>query len=283
MKKVLVVGSKGMAGHVMRHVLDESNLFKVIDISREGGNSASSFKLDLTNLEGLNNILVTEKPNVVINCVGILNESAEANPERSIFINSFIPHFLATRCSRLIHISTDCVFSGLRGNYLENDIKEGQGYYSASKALGEVVYGSHLTLRTSIIGPELKSDGRGLLHWFFNQQGQVKGYSQALWSGVTTLQLAMGILDLIDRPDIKGLVHYTNNTKISKLNLLRMIAIAFDKKIAIEPYEDYHVDKSLLNTRTDIDLEIPDYETMIKDLAKFIQRHSKEMYTHYNL
>jgi dTDP-4-dehydrorhamnose reductase len=281
MKKILIVGSKGMAGHIIRQLLIESNSFEVIDISRDNQSFKSTYSFDLTDLEQLQKILQIEKPDVIINCVGILNQAAENNPEKSIFINSFIPHYLSGRCKRLIHISTDCVFNGSKGNYIENDPKDGYGVYAESKSLGEVTYGPHLTIRTSIIGPELKSNGSGLLHWFLNQTGQIKGYSNALWSGVTTLQLANFIKDLVDKPEITGLIHYTNNTKISKLDLLKLVSMIFKKKIDILPFEDYHVDKSLVNTRSETNLLIPNYETMLRELFNFMYNHRDNLYRQY--
>lgn len=281
MKKILIVGSKGMAGHMVRQLLIENSAFNVIDISRDGESFKSTYTFDLTDLRQLENVLDIEKPELIINCVGVLNQAAESNPERSIFINSFIPHFLSGRCKRLIHISTDCVFNGSEGNYAENDPKDGYGFYAESKSLGEVTYGPHLTIRTSIIGPELKSNGSGLLHWFLNQLGQINGYSNALWSGVTTLQLAKFIEDLIDNPEITGLIHYTNNSKISKLNLLKLVALTFSKKIDIIPYDDYHVDKSLINTRSDIDFKIPDYNDMLTELSEFMKNHRIDLYKQY--
>lgn len=281
MKKILIVGSKGMAGHIIRQHLIESHAYDVIDISRDSASFKSTYSFDLTDLRQLDNVLEVEKPDLVVNCVGVLNQAAESNPEKSIFINSFIPHYLSGRCKRLIQISTDCVFNGSRGNYIENDPKDGYGFYAESKSLGEVTYGPHLTIRTSIIGPELKSNGSGLLHWFLNQTGQIKGYSNALWSGVTTLQLAKFIKDLVDKPEITGLIHYTNNTKISKLDLLKLISKIFNRKIEIIPFEDYHVDKSLVNTRSDISFSIPDYETMLKQLSEFMNNHRKLLYQQY--
>jgi dTDP-4-dehydrorhamnose reductase len=281
MKKILVIGSKGMAGHMVRQLLIENKAFEVIDISRDNQRFKSTYSFDLTDLEQLSNILCIEKPDLIINCVGILNQAAKANPEKSIFINSLIPHFLSARCKRLIHISTDCVFNGSKGNYLENDTKDGYGLYAESKSLGEVTYSPHLTVRTSIIGPELKSNGTGLLHWFLNQRAQIKGYSNALWSGVTTLQLAKFIEDLIDKPEITGLIHYTNNAKISKLNLLKLVALAFSKKIDIMPYDDYHVDKSLINTRSDVHFKVPDYNDMLMELSEYMKNNRINLYKQY--
>jgi dTDP-4-dehydrorhamnose reductase len=258
---------------MVRQVLLETGSFHVIDISRGDNVFKSTYVFDLSNLSLLEEVLNTEAPDVVINCVGVLTENAELNPEKSIFVNSFIPHFLANRCKRLIHISTDCVFSGKKGDYIESDFKDGEGFYAESKSLGEVLYSPHLTLRTSIIGPEINPSGRGLLHWFLNQNTAINGYTKAYWSGVTTLQLARGILEFIDRPELTGLIHFTNNTKISKFELLKLINSIFNKSISINPYENYQVDKSLINTRNDIILDIPDYETMIGDLFNRMSQH----------
>lgn len=279
MKKVLIVGSRGMFGHVLKHMLSNHKIFRVIDISRL--RDESSHTLDLFDLKKLDTILSTEAPDVVVNCAGILNDAAESNPATSIFINSFIPHYLAQRCKRLIHISTDCVFSGERGSYTESDLKDGKGYYAESKSLGEVLYRPHLTIRTSIIGPELKADGKGLLHWFLRQKDTIKGYSNAFWSGVSTLQLAKGVIELMDNPEITGLVHYTNNNKISKLNLLQLISSVYQSDITIIPFQEYYVDKSLVNTRTDIQLEIPEYEKMIQELYSFMEEHKVTFYQQY--
>lgn len=281
MKKVLVVGSKGMAGHMIRQVLIDAKSFEVIDIARDEHFFKPTYLLDIRNVSLFEKILIDEAPDVVINCVGVLNEDAAANPDTSIFINSFIPHFLAQRCKRLIHISTDCVFSGQRGNYLENDLKDGRGFYAESKALGEVLYAPHLTVRTSIIGPDLNTNGKGLLNWFLNQKKSIKGYSNAFWSGVTTFQLANVILELLTDSKITGLIHLTNNTKISKFHLLKLIGEISKSEVTINKFEDYHVDKSLINTREDIQFRIPDYETMIIDLFDFMEQYKSSYYSSY--
>ncbi len=284
MKKILIIGSKGMAGHVIRQVLISSKQFLVIDIARDNAFFEPTFLLDVSKLEDLQNILKTVKPDVVINCIGILNDEAEKNPDRSIFINSFLPHFLAKNCPRLIHISTDCVFSGKKGSYTEEDVKDGVGFYAQSKALGEVLYQPHVTLRTSIIGPELKDNGIGLLHWFLKQSGSVKGYTKAYWSGITTLQLAKCIIWVINNPQIMGIIHLTNNSKISKLNLLQIFSTEMEKQLpGIIPFDGYESDKSIINTRNDIDIQIPSYKTMIRELFAFMKDHKSILYRQYNI
>jgi dTDP-4-dehydrorhamnose reductase len=216
MKKILIVGSKGMAGHIIYHYLKEKTDFEVVDIARGSDSHVPTHPIDVTHFDKLKEVLKLEQPDYVINCIGVLNKDAEDNPEKSILLNSYFPHFLAKVGNeinfRLIHISTDCVFNGQKGNYLEDSIKDGFGFYAQTKALGEVSYGKNLTLRTSIIGPELKENGIGLFHWFMNQSGNINGYSSALWTGVTTLELAKGIVEAI-KQEISGLHHFVNDGK----------------------------------------------------------------------
>lgn len=282
-KKILVLGSKGMAGHIIRQVLLESGNFRVIDIARDELFFKPSFLFDISDLDKLNEVLEYESPDVVINCIGILNEAAESDVEKSVFLNSYLPHYIANRCQRLIHISTDCVFNGKRGGYVESDVKDGIGLYAQTKALGEVDYGDHLTIRTSIIGPELKFDGIGLFHWFMNQEVSINGYTHAYWSGVSTFQLAQFILSTLESEIyLRGLIHLTNNKKISKYDLLNVFSKVLDKAITILPYDQYQVDKSLKNTRPDVQTLPLTYEQMLIELAAFMDNH-KDLYKQYNI
>lgn len=278
-KKILLLGAQGMAGHVISLILSENTSFEVVTVSRKPGFPDSKYIIDITDFEGVSHIVKKEKPSVVVNCIGILNSEAENNPDKAVLLNAYLPHFLARICrvngAQLIHISTDCVFSGKKGGYVESDTKDGIGFYAQTKALGEVVYGNHLTIRTSIIGPEIKRNGIGLLDWFLRAEKDVKGFTNAIWSGVTTIQLAKSMVQLIsEKKPIVGLVHLTNNLKISKFELLTLIRTAFNKEnIEITKSGDYHVDKSLLNTRIDFQMEVPDYETMINEMKDFMDSH----------
>ena len=194
-KKVLLLGSAGMAGQALKfELLKESNLIELIDVSRSNKISKPSILLDVTNFDELNKIVCESNFDYIINCIGLLNNVAEKNPEQSILINSYLPRFLekitiGTK-TRISHISTDCVFSGKKGGYIESDFKDGNGIYAQSKALGEINNDKDLTIRTSIIGPDLNSDGIGLFNWVCKQSGEIKGYKNAFWSGVTTIVLA---------------------------------------------------------------------------------------------
>ena len=166
MKKIIIIGSSGMAGHMIYNYFKEYTDFNVVDIARSIDLRLPSYQLDVTNFNELEGILKREMPSVVINCIGILNKEAEDYPEKAILLNSYFPHFLAKSGNengfKVIHISTDCVFNGEKGGYTELSVKDGIGFYAQTKALGEINYGKHLTLRTSIIGPELKDNGIGL-------------------------------------------------------------------------------------------------------------------------
>tara|TARA_B110001450_G_C17597684_1_gene471536 strand:- start:99 stop:953 length:855 start_codon:yes stop_codon:yes gene_type:complete len=279
MKKILVIGSKGMLGHVVLTYFKEQNCFEVKNIARDDSFFVPDFSIDLCELEKLDNVIYEFRPDYIVNCVGILNDYAENNPEKAIFINSYLPHYIASKfknISKLIHISTDCVFSGKNGEYQINDFKDGQDIYATTKSLGEVVYGNNLTIRTSIIGPELKSNGIGLLHWaLFNSDNKIKGFKLAYWSGLTTLQLAKSLHKILQsKDDFSGLIHLTNNKKINKYDLLGLIKNIFKLSFQIEPCFKYKVDKSLINENNSKTLKIPNYNLMLKDLKIWMNNHN---------
>jgi len=275
MKKVVVVGSLGMAGHIMAEYLDQSGEYKVFGIARQHGRYVDAV-LDVTDFNALKEYLQAVKPDFVINCVGALVAHARDRTADAILLNSYLPHFLSeigrNTGYKLIHISTDCVFSGKDGQYREDSFRDGDDNYARSKALGEVINERDLTVRTSIIGPELKSDGSGLLDWFLKQQGNANGYTKAFWSGVTTLELAKATHEMI-RQNIKGLYQLCPSEKISKFDLLKLFAKIWDKEIAITPYDKYTVDKSLVCTRSDFKYPRPEYEKMLTELKGWIDAH----------
>jgi dTDP-4-dehydrorhamnose reductase len=280
MKKIIIIGSGGMAGHVMFNFFKEKTSFQTIGIARSSGiGNKVTYQLDVTSFDSLRAIIARENPDVVINCVGILNKDAEDNPDKAILLNSYFPHFLARmgneRSFKLIHISTDCVFDGKTGGYTEKSEKTGKGYYAKTKALGEVEYDNHLTLRTSIIGPELKKNGIGLFDWFMKQRGNIKGYRQAYWTGVTTIELAKAVEEAI-KQDISGLHHLVNDQKINKYDLITLFKDIFKKTdVKIDPLDDYKVDKSLLKTNHDFAYIVPSYKAMILSMKEWIENHDQ--------
>jgi dTDP-4-dehydrorhamnose reductase len=277
MKKVLLLGSAGMAGQVLKvELLKLSGQIELIDIARSEKISQPKICLDLTNFTELENIINKGNFDFIINCAGVLNNLAENNPEKAIMINSYLPHFLekvtSVTFTKIIHISTDCVFSGKLGGYIESDFKDGLGFYAQSKALGELDNKKDLTIRTSIIGPDFNSEGIGLFKWILNQKGPINGYKNAFWSGVTTIELAKTIIEFINQSQLPtGIIHLTNCTKINKFDLLSLIKNVFElNEIQIIKYYDYVVDKSFVNTRDDIILKVPSYLEMILEMKQWI-------------
>lgn len=286
MKKILVIGIRGMAGHVIYNYFKNKSEFDVYGIARNIDATKKEFSLDVSDITKLSEIITSGSYDFVVNCIGILNKDAEDHPAKAIWFNSYFPHFLeqATKntSTKIIHISTDCVFSGKKGNYTEDDIKDGIGFYAQSKALGEIVNDKDITIRTSIIGPELNKNGIGLFHWFMSQKdgSNLKGYSKAFWSGVTTLELAEVILHTIDQ-NITGLIQVSFKEKIDKYNLLLLFKDIYNKNsLAIESFDNYVVDKSLKSIRQDFQYNVKSYPEMLVLQKKWIEDY-KELYQHY--
>ena len=283
MKKILILGARGMAGHVMAEYLSQRPEYEIIlaDIAGAPG----IIILDVTDFVKVEDVLRDRRPDVVVNCVGMLVQASQDRVDRAILINSFLPHFLSRlgrECGfKLIHISTDCVFSGDCGGYSEDDFRDGDTPYARTKALGEVINDLDLTLRTSIIGPELKLSGTGLLHWFLMQKGTIKGYSKAYWSGVTTLELAK-VVDHCIRHRVSGLVNLTMSKKISKYDLLVACQKVWShRQVRIFPDDTHASDKSLVSLRTDLPFLIPpSYPALLTELRDFMNHH-RDWYCHY--
>jgi len=281
-QKIVLLGSQGMAGHIMAEVLDETGDYDVFGVARQSGKYVDTI-VDVTDFGALENYLTKIKPDYVINCVGALVSQSKNDLPAAILLNSYLPQFLSklgnTLNFKLIHISTDCVFSGKNGGYTETSYRDGDDNYARTKALGEVVNDKDLTIRTSIIGPELKQNGTGLLDWFFKQEGTINGYTQAYWSGITTLELAKATIAFL-KQDITGLYQLCPEDKISKYDLLKLFAKVWNKEITIKPFDDYRVDKSLICTRSDFNYRTPEFEKMLSELKEWMDIHP-EYYSYY--
>lgn len=281
----MILGSTGMLGHQVYYKLQEYGKFDITDVSFRNKLTPQSVILDLHNQQELETLIKKVQPDFIINCVGVLIKGANDNPANAIYLNSYLPHFLAKKCdetgAKLIHISTDCVFSGETGAYTEIDGKDGKDIYAKTKALGEVENSEHLTLRTSIIGPELKDNGEGLFHWFMNQEGETNGFTKAIWSGVTTTELAKVIATALEQ-NLEGLYHVTNGNPINKYDLLKIFKEVTGKQISINAVEGKSVDKSFLDTRKELKRDIPSYTMMVKDMVTFMKSHP-ELYKNYSV
>ncbi|NCO00463.1 MAG: SDR family oxidoreductase [Epsilonproteobacteria bacterium] len=284
--KVLVLGSTGLIGHQVYNYLTMKSDYKLSNISYRKKLNNDTVLLDVREEEKFLNTIQSIKPDVIINCIGILINGANKNPENAIFINAYMPHRLARLAddigAKLIHISTDCVFSGNKKEpYIETDEKDGKDTYAKAKGLGEIVNHNHLTLRTSVVGPELKEDGEELFHWFMSQSGSINGFTKAIWSGVTTIELAKAVKWAIEN-DITGLYHVTNNMSINKNDLLNLFKKYTKKDIEIIPFEGKKVDKSFIDTRKEMNSIIPSYDVMVKEMVDLIS-NNKKLYTQYDI
>jgi dTDP-4-dehydrorhamnose reductase len=269
--RVLILGGRGMAGHMMRRYFAGIGGYTVYHTSREKTDETGIY-LDVRHKDETIGVLKRIAPDLVINCTGLLNEAAQERQEEAILVNSLLPHRLSEWGRlldfKLVHISTDCVFSGRRGGYTEEDATDGYTWYAKTKALGEIRDARSLTFRTSIIGPELKPTGTGLFAWFMAQQGKVQGYSNVYWTGVTTLELAKAVHAAFLQ-DLGGLYHLVPEAKISKYNLLRLMKAIFSKDdVRIEKTPEPRIDKSLIDTRRDFQYRIPAYAEMLNELKE---------------
>lgn len=283
--KFLVLGCNGMAGHLISLYLKERG-HEALGFARERSRYVDSVVGDATDFVFLKDLIAKGRFDTVINCVGLLNRFAENDKFHAVLLNSCLPHFLADITAgtetQIIQMSTDCVFSGRRGQYTESDEPDGPTFYDRSKALGELDDGKNLTLRTSIVGPDIKADGIGLLNWFMRQNGVVSGYTGAIWTGQTTLQLAK-TMEKAAEARAHGLYNMVPETSISKYELLRLFNRCLrNDALEIRAVEGVRADKSLKRTRFDFAYEIPDYETMVSELAQWMRAH-RSMYPHYPL
>lgn len=258
----MVLGSTGMLGNAMFRVFSERPEITVFGTARAEGSrryfpqNLSSLIIsgvDVENHDSVVKAFATVRPNVVVNCVGLVKQLADANnPLQAVPINTLLPHRLAALCeatsARLVHVSTDCVFSGTKGGYVESDFPDAYDLYGRSKLLGEVDYPHAITLRTSIIGHEL-SGNRSLVNWFLSQHGSVKGFTRAVFSGLPTVELAKVVRDwVLPRPELHGLYHISSEP-INKFDLLHLVAKAYEKNIEIIPADDLVIDRSLNSDR----------------------------------
>jgi len=256
--RILIIGATGMLGNTLFRHFSRLDRFETWGTIRsESGKRNFSAQthprliphVDVDNFDTIVAALATSRPDVVINAVGLVKQlSTSKSPLNAIPLNALFPHRVANLCAatsaRLIHISTDCVFSGSRGEYRESDTPDAKDLYGLSKLLGEVDYPNAITLRTSIVGHELNS-ANGLVEWFLSQQGSVRGFTKAIFSGFPTFEIARIISEyLIDRPDLHGLYHAASSP-ISKHDLLKLVSDVYGKEITIEPDDSLKIDRSL--------------------------------------
>jgi dTDP-4-dehydrorhamnose reductase len=281
--KILILGSTGMAGHIITLYFKEQG-YDVTAYSMSPFPYCKNTIGNALETEKFKQILLADNYNVIINCIGLLNQVADNNRGMAVYLNSYLPHLVADtlkdKRSKLIHMSTDCVFGGNTGPYFEDSLRDGRSFYDRSKALGEIEDEKNLTFRNSIVGPDMNENGIGLFNWFMKQKGTINGYTGVLWTGVSTLTLAKAMEQAIKK-NLCGLYNLVNNQSISKYDLLCLFNRHFrNNELKINKLETDQLDKSLRHKRIDFSFEVPSYEQMVIEIKEWVDTH-KNLYPHY--
>ena len=284
--KILVLGCNGMAGHLISLYFKEQghevvgfarSISKLLDFTIVG---------DASDMILIKNIIKEGNFDAVINCIGLLNQCAEHNKAMAVLLNSYLPHYLVKITkdmnTKVIHMSTDCVFAGNDGPYYEDSFPNGITFYDRSKAMGEINNDKDLTFRNSIIGPDIKESGIGLFNWFMAQEGPIGGFTGAIWTGGTTYTLAKA-MDSALKENLTGLYNLVNNESINKFALCSLFNKYFrNGEIEITPNDKLQLDKSLRRKRNDFSFVVLSYEEQVREMREWIDTH-KSLYPHYNI
>lgn len=275
--RVMVLGASGMLGHLLTTHLEESG-HDVFAVSRRGTFGRVPITVDLEEWTELQSQIEIHKPQWIVNAAGLLNDEVDNFTANAILINVYLPRKLAeigpTLGFQLITVGSDCVFEGDRGNYSVTDRPDAASSYGKTKHLGEVVTDRDLTIRTSIIGPEIDPKGKGLLQWFMAQENEADGWTSAVWTGLTTLELAKVIEAVVSgRLDQSGLWHCVPDTSINKYELLQMMNEIFKEEvIEINSVPGLSHDRSLVNDRPNA-WRVPNYADMMTELRVWVTEH----------
>lgn len=281
--RFLVLGATGMAGHMVSLYLKERGN-EVWGFSRRGAsfleNSLTGDALELDSVERAFDIA---NPEIVVNCIGLLNKDCDRRPDLAIYLNSYLPHWLEVKTAetqtRVFHISTDCVFAGNTGPYFEDSMPDGESFYDRSKALGELMNSKDLTLRQSIVGPDIDENGIGLLNWFMGQNDVVKGWTGAIWTGLTTLELAKAVEACASSSSCRGLVNMVpDGPGIAKADLLELFSRALrDGAVRVDKDSGVKLDKTLVRSALPDAYRPLPYCEQVAELASWIRDH-EELY-----
>ena len=288
--KVLIFGASGMLGHNLFETFSENKKFETfgiirktfpVNVFKENAERIKSIS-DAREIEEIKDLLKEVSPEVIINCIGLIKQKENLpSIAESIQLNSLFPHLLQLASqevgSKLIHFSTDCVFSGKKGSYKEEDLPDSVDLYGLSKRLGEIDSNGALTLRTSIIGHEIMSNV-SLLDWFLNQKDSIKGYKKAIFSGLTTIEISKILQKMIlNNFSLSGIYHLSVNP-ISKYDLLKLVAKIYKKNIVILEDTEVKIDRSLDSSKflAITGYNPPSWETLIKDLNNFYNEKFKK-------
>ncbi len=261
--KLLVVDSRSVVGFTVALCLEER------------GHEVNRFD-ELHDIKSLQETIENGFYDAVVNCSAIVNQDAENDQAEAAFINVFIPHYLEkiTKQTKtvIVHRSTDCIFSGKKGQYTIDDTPDAQSFYARTKAVGELNNNKDISIRVSLIGPDINPKGGSLLNWYLNQKGDVNGFANAIWTGITTIEYAREI-ELLLAAGAHGVFQSAPSESISKYELIQLFEKYFPANRHIIKVDNTKVDKSLIPYYGDTGIEAPDYDTQIKEMRKWIDKH----------
>lgn len=284
--KILVLGCNGMAGHLISLYFKERG-HEVVGFARVASTLLEKTIVgDASDLALIKSTVESGEYDAIINCIGLLNQFAENNKAMAVLLNGYLPHYLVEITketkTKVIHMSTDCVFAGNDGPYYEDSLPNGTTFYDRSKAIGEINNTKDLTFRNSIIGPDIKESGIGLFNWFMKQKVSIGGFTGAIWTGVTTYTLAKAMEQALNE-NLTGLYNLVNNKSINKFELCTLFNKHFrGGELKINPDDRLQLDKSLRRRRDDFSFVVPSYEQQIIEMREWVDAH-KDLYPHYNL
>lgn len=284
MKKVLILGSSGMLGHVAMLRLEELG-YQVWGISKSRQFGKRTILLDLGSTEDFNDFLKENEFDVIVNAAALLVSQSEQYKAAAVCLNSYLPNFLEERfrctATKIIHVSTDGVFSGKRAPYFESSVHDSEHFYGRTKSLGEIKNDKDLTVRSAFWGPELDDGRNSLLQWILYQNNTVRGFINHIFNGVSSLFFANFLFEAIQH-NLTGVVHLVAKYPISKYDFLLSVKEIFDLKNEIIPIEAQAVDRTLVNSRSDIFNEKADYREMLEACKEWILNR-QELYPHCNV
>lgn len=271
--KIIVLGCIGVVGHAVALYFKETG-HEVFD----------GYDATIYDQEKLKKAINDVKPDAIINCTAIVNQAAEEDKAGAAYLNAYLPHLLETLTAGtntvVVHRSTDCIFSGAKGQYVLEDWPDAKSFYARTKAVGELNNDKDITIRVSLIGPAQDENDGSLLNWFLNQKGEVKGYANAIWTGLTTLDYAKTIESLLYQK-AHGVFQAAPRSAISKFELISIFEKYFPGGRSIVRVENNRVDKSLVPYWANYDIEIKDYEEQVVEMKEWIEKHPGLYPTYY--
>lgn len=273
---IFVLGCNGMIGHLVALYFKEKG-YNVGGYDCTKGAFVPHTMGNLHDEARIRKAFEDSQPDAVINCTAIVNQEAEDNKAEAAYQNVYLPHLLEKWTERtstvVVHRSTDCIFSGEKGQYTLNDTPDAKSFYARTKAVGELDNDKDITIRVSLIGPALTKEDGSLMNWYLQQNGNVRGYANAIWTGLTTLEYAKTI-DRLLQQKAHGVFQAAPKSSISKYELLRLFEKHFPKNRNIEKIENKRVDKSLIPHWGEYDINVTEYEEQIVEMKEWINKHN---------